>query len=62
MRYDHHIFDVGAFNGLDGIALALQNQKVMIHAFEANPSMIKTIKSNKKIEDFLGKNSKFQSK
>ena len=48
MRYDHHIFDVGAFNGLDGIALALQNQKVMIHAFEANPSMIKTIKSNKK--------------
>tara|TARA_B100001027_G_scaffold89806_1_gene61599 strand:- start:1705 stop:2466 length:762 start_codon:yes stop_codon:yes gene_type:complete len=56
MRYDHHIFDVGAFNGLDGIALALQNQKVMIHAFEANPSMIKIIKSNKKkIEDFLGK-------
>ena len=56
MRYDHHIFDVGAFNGLDGIALALQNQKVMIHAFEANPSMIKTIKSNKKkIEDFWEK-------
>ena len=56
MKYNHHIFDVGAFNGLDGIALALQNKNVMIHAFEANPSMIKIIKNNKKkIEDFLGK-------
>lgn len=54
MKYKNHIFDVGAYNGLDGIALALKNKKSMIHAFEANPELIKTIKENKKkIEKFL---------
>ncbi len=54
MKYKNHIFDVGAYNGLDGIALALKNKDAMIHAFEANPELIKVIKENKKkIEKFL---------
>ncbi len=54
MKYKDHIFDIGAYNGLDGIALALKNKDVMIHAFEANPELIKIIKENKKkIEKFL---------
>ena len=59
MKYSHHIFDVGAFNGLDGIALAIQNNHTMVHAFEANPAMIKVIIDNKKIESFTKKNKKF---
>ena len=56
MKYKNHIFDIGAFNGLDGIALAVKNSKVMVHAFEANPEMVKTIKENKtKIEKFIKK-------
>ena len=53
MKYKDHIFDVGAFNGLDSIILALKNQNMMVHVFEANPDLIKIIKKNKKkIEDF----------
>lgn len=53
MKYKDHIFDVGAFNGLDGLILALKNKDMMIHAFEANPFLIKLIKKNKKkIEKF----------
>ncbi len=53
MRYKNHIFDVGAFNGLDGLILALKNKNMMVHAFEANPALIKIIKKNKrKIEKF----------
>ena len=48
MKYNEHIFDIGAFNGLDGIILALKNKEMMVHAFEANPELIKTIKDNKK--------------
>ena len=56
MKYNHHIFDIGAFNGLDGIALAIQNSHTMVHAFEANPAMIKIIMNNKrKIESFTEK-------
>ena len=59
MKYKNHIFDIGAYNGLDGIALALKNKDVMIHAFEANPDLIKEIKKNKKkIEKFLKVNIK----
>ena len=47
MKYKNHIFDIGAYNGLDGIALALKNKDVMIHAFEANPALIKQIKKKK---------------
>lgn len=56
MKYINHIFDVGAFNGLDGLALAIKNKDMMVHAFEANPDMVNVVKSNKKkIEKFLGK-------
>ena len=48
MRFFNHIFDIGAFNGLDGIILALKNKNVMVHAFEANPDLIKIISENKK--------------
>ena len=53
MQSENNIFDVGAFNGLDGLILALKNPNVMVHAFEANPDLIKVIKTNKdKIEKY----------
>ena len=53
MKYKEHIFDVGAFNGLDGLILAIKNKNMKVHAFEANPELIKIIKRNKKkIEKF----------
>ena len=48
MKYKNNIFDVGAFNGLDGLILAIKNPESMVHAFEANPNLIKEIKRNKK--------------
>lgn len=48
MKIKNNIFDVGAFNGLDGLILALKNQNVIVHAFEANPDLIKVIQNNKK--------------
>ena len=48
MKYKNNIFDVGAFNGLDGLILAIKNPESMIHGFEANPNLIKEIKKNKK--------------
>ena len=48
MTFKNNIFDVGAFNGLDGLILALKNPNIMVHAFEANPDLIKIIKINKK--------------
>ena len=48
MKNSNNIFDVGAFNGLDGIILAFKNPNIMVHAFEANPDLIKIIKINKK--------------
>ena len=48
MNYNHHIFDVGAYNGVDGLALAVNNPYFLIHAFEANPELIDLIKENKK--------------
>ena len=44
MVYKEHIFDIGAFNGLDGLILALKNSNMLVHIFEANPEMIKIIK------------------
>ena len=53
MIYKKNIFDVGAFNGLDGLIMAIINPKIMVHAFEANPELIKVIKNNKKkIENY----------
>ena len=53
MDNKNNIFDIGAFNGLDGLILALMNPKVKVHAFEANPYLISIIKNNKKkIEDY----------
>ncbi len=48
MKYKNNIFDVGAFNGLDGLILAIKNPESMVHAFEANPILIKEIIRNKK--------------
>ena len=48
MISENNIFDVGAFDGLDGLILAIKNPNMMIHAFEANPDLIKVIKINKK--------------
>ena len=47
-KLKNHIFDIGAYNGIDGLALAINNKKSMIHAFEANPFLIKTIYKLKK--------------
>ena len=50
------IFDVGAFDGADGIMLALKNKNYFVYAFEANPYQYNIIKSNKKIlEKRIGK-------
>lgn len=47
-KYKHHIIDVGAYNGIDGIGLAIKNPNAMIYAFEANPNMFKVIQDLKK--------------
>ena len=53
MKSKDNIFDVGAFDGLDGLILAIQNPNMFVHAFEANPDLIKVIIANKnKIEKY----------
>ena len=53
MKNEKNIFDVGAFDGLDGLILAIKNPSIMVHAFEANPDLIGVIMSNKnKIEKY----------
>ena len=47
MKSENNIFDVGAYDGLDGLILAIKNPNIMVHAFEANPDLIKVIKNNK---------------
>ena len=47
MKSENNIFDVGAYDGLDGLILAIKNPNLMVHAFEANPDLIKVIKNNK---------------
>lgn len=48
IRHKKYIFDVGANDGADGLALALNNKDIFVHAFEANPELIKIIKNLKK--------------
>ena len=43
------IIEVGAFDGVDGIALAYKNPLLKVYSFEANPKQIKLIKKNKKL-------------
>ena len=38
------IIEVGAFDGVDGIALAYKNPLLKVYSFEANPKQIKLIK------------------
>ena len=53
MKNKDNIFDVGAFDGLDGLILAIKNPNMFVHAFEANPDLIKVIIANKnKIEKY----------
>ena len=50
------IFDVGAYDGIDGLALAIKNPNFLIYAFEANPVLIERINLNKVLlEKRLGK-------
>ena len=37
MSYNKCIFDVGANNGIDGLAMAINNHDCYVHAFEPNP-------------------------
>ena len=43
------IIEVGAFDGVDGIALAYKNPRLDVYSFEANPQQIKFINKNKKL-------------
>ena len=53
------IFDVGAYDGADGLMLALKNPYYLIYAFEANPEQYKIINNNKNIlENRIGKKIK----
>ena len=59
LNFTKNIIDVGAFNGIDGLALALINSDTMVNAFEANKDLIRIIKSLKnKIEKRIGKKIK----
>ena len=49
MLFNKFIFDVGAFDGADGLMLALKNKNHMIFSFEANPQQCHIIKKNKLI-------------
>lgn len=50
------IFDVGAFDGADGLMLAKKNKSCFVYAFEANPDQYKIIKKNKSILEYrIGK-------
>ncbi len=50
------IFDIGAFDGIDGLALAIKNPKFKVFAFEANPDLVKKIYENKTvIENRIGR-------
>ena len=51
------IFDLGSYDGSDGLMLALLNPNHLIYAFEANPKQCIIIKKNKKIiENYYLKN------
>ena len=53
------IFDIGANNGLNGLAFAILNPNTKVFSFEPNPVLRKTILKNKKIfEKKLGINLK----
>ena len=43
------IFDIGAFNGLDGLLLSIFNKKTKVYAFEPNPFLMEKIKKIKKL-------------
>ena len=59
MVYKKHIFDVGAHNGIDGLALAEKNPDTLVNAFEANKELIKVITELKrKIEQRIGRKIK----
>ena len=47
-KIKEYIFDVGANDGSDGIAIALKNKNFYIHAFEPNPYLVRKIKKLKK--------------
>jgi FkbM family methyltransferase len=43
------IFDIGANNGLNGLAFAILNPNTKVFSFEPNPILRKNILNNKKI-------------
>ena len=40
------IFDIGAYDGMNGLVLAIKNPHAHVHAFEANKYQIKYINKN----------------
>ena len=55
MIFKKYIIDVGANNGIDGLAMAIYNKNYFIHAFEPNKSLFKQVKKLKiKIEKRKG--------
>jgi FkbM family methyltransferase len=46
-KYKNFIFDIGAFDGSDGLMLALKNKDHFVYAFEANLFQYRIIKKNK---------------
>ena len=47
MIFKKYIIDVGANNGIDGLAMAMYNKNYFIHAFEPNKSLCRQIKKLK---------------
>ena len=47
MSYNKYIFDVGANNGIDGLAMAINNHDCYVHAFEPNLKLCNKIKKLK---------------
>ncbi len=45
MSYNKYIFDVGANNGIDGLAMAINNHDCYVHAFEPNLKLCNKIKN-----------------
>lgn len=55
MKYKKFIFDIGANNGVDGLAMAIKNKTFFVHAFEPNMELyLKINKLKKKLEKRKG--------
>lgn len=54
-NYKNYIFDVGANNGINGLAMSIYNKDCMVLAFEPDAILYKTVKKlKKKLEKRIG--------